>query len=134
VLVLDEALGGLPADVLAAAPAVIYLGTMLPEAARGARIVLPLTNVAEENGTFVNRDGRVQCYMQARSGPGMARPAWWALGELAAQLGLGEAPASAADAFDMLAAEVEPFGGLSHAQLGLRGSLLGRRAPAGATA
>jgi NADH-quinone oxidoreductase subunit G len=107
---------------------------MLPDAARGAHIVLPLANVAEENGTFVNRDGRVQCYRQARSAPGMARPAWWVLGELAAALGVGDAPASAADAFDMLAAEVEAFGGLSHSLLGLHGALLGRRAPAGATA
>jgi NADH-quinone oxidoreductase subunit G len=134
VLVLGEALDAVPADALAKAPAVIYLGTLLPEAARGARVVLPVANVAEEHGTFVNRDGRVQRYMQARGGPGMARPAWWVLGELLAELGRGTAPGSAAEAFDMLAAEVESFGGLSYTVLGTRGALLGQRAPAGATA
>ena len=134
VLVLDETLHDLPVAALAQAPAVIYLGTALPEAARGARIVLPITNVAEEDGTFVNRDDRVQCFMQARGGPGMARPAWWVLGELLAGLGRGPAPGSAAEAFAMLAAEVETFGGLSYTVLGTRGARLGQRAPAGATA
>jgi NADH-quinone oxidoreductase subunit G len=134
VLVLDEALHDLPADALARAPAVIYLGTTLPEAARGARVVLPITNVAEEDGTYVNRDGRVQRFMQARGGPGMARPAWWALGGLLGELGREPVPGSAADAFAMLAAEVETFGGLSYTVLGTRGARLGQGAPAGATA
>jgi len=54
--------------------------------------VLPIANVAEEEGTFVNRDGRAQRYFQAKPAPGMARPAAWVLGELAAALGVAEAP------------------------------------------
>jgi NADH-quinone oxidoreductase subunit G len=89
VLVLDD-----PDCAVKTAGALIYAGTVLgPEAAcRAADVVLPIANVAEEDGTFVNRDGRAQRYFQAKPAPGMARPAAWVLGELAAALGVAEAP------------------------------------------
>ena len=40
--------------------------------------------MAEENGTYVNRDRRIQRYQQAKAQPGMARPAWWVAGEVIA--------------------------------------------------
>ena len=72
--------------------ALIYLGTVLGADAscRKADVVLPIANVAEEEGTFVNRDGREQRYFQAKPAPGMAQPAAWVLGELTAALGLVE--------------------------------------------
>ena len=51
---------------------------------RNAELVLPVTTMAEENGTYVNRDRRVQRFTQAKSQPGMARPAWWVAGEVLA--------------------------------------------------
>jgi NADH-quinone oxidoreductase subunit G len=123
VLVLDEP------DVLVETKGVlIYAGTVLPAQARSAEVVLPLANMAEEDGTYVNRDGRVQRYLQAKPAPGMARPAWWALGELVAELEGSPHPGSASDVFDALAASVEAFGGLSYGALGLQG----RRVTAGA--
>jgi len=117
-------------DALGSAGNVIYLGRTLPTAARAARVVLPIANVAEEDGTFVNRDGRVQRYAQAKPAPGMARPAWWVLGELLAELGVGEAPASAAEALDAVRATVPTLGPCSYAQLGYRGVRLGEAAAA----
>jgi NADH-quinone oxidoreductase subunit G len=134
VLVLDETLDGVPAAALDGVQHLIYVGTTLPERARQARVVLPVTTVAEEDGTFVNRDGRVQRYRQARAAPGMARPAWWALGELGAALARGEAPATAAQAFATLADAEPGFGGLSYEALGLRGAPLPGGVPAGAPA
>jgi len=90
--------------------------------------------VAEEDGTFVNRDGRVQRYQQAISGPGMARPAWWALGEVRELLERGAVPASAADAFAALAAEHEAFAGLTYDRLGWHGAPLASAHPVGASA
>jgi len=79
VLVLGEDLEGvatLPAST-------VYIGTVLPEVARRhAAVVLPCSNVAEEDGTFRNLAGRVQAYYQAKSPPGMARPAAWIVGEV----------------------------------------------------
>ena len=90
VLVLDD-----PQVAVRPAGALIYLGTVLPDDAgprTDADLVLPITNVAEEEGTFVNRDGRVQRYWQAKPAPGMARPAWWVLGEILARLGTRSPP------------------------------------------
>src|SRR6266508_1885454 len=116
VLVLD-----VPEPVVRTAGALIYVGTSLPDAARDAAIVLPMANIAEEDGTFVNRDARVQRYFQAKPAPGMARPAWWVFAELLAALGRGEPLASAGHAFDALARAAAPFAGLSYAGLGMAG-------------
>jgi len=120
-LVLDE-----PDVPLRRGGALIYLGTTLPEGARDADVVLPIANMAEEDGTYVNRDLRVQRYFPAKPAPGMARPAWWVLGELLGDA--GERPGSAAEAFDLLAAAVEPFSGLTYPALGLTGRRVGKGA------
>jgi len=87
VVVLGEALDGVEAP--AAGVPVLYIGTALPEAARGAAVVLPCASVAEEEGSFVNLRGRRQPYYQAKAAPGMARPAAWILEEVLAMLGAG---------------------------------------------
>src|SRR2546427_691757 len=69
---------------------------------------------------------------QAKPAPGMARPAWWVLSELLAQLDGGGQFASAAEAFDALAAATDAFRGLSYARLGAAGQVI--TAQAGATA
>ncbi len=127
VLLLDEA--EVPVET---AGALIYAGTVLPEHARNAEVVLPLTNVAEEDGTFVNRDGRVQRYFQAKPAPGMARPAWWVLGEMVAELEGAAHPASADAVFETLARAVDAFAGLSYASIGVTGrkAQTGARVPA----
>src|SRR5207245_11501202 len=100
------------------AGALIYLGTALPEGARDAEVVLPIANVAEEEGTFVNRDGRVQRYFHAKPAPGIARPARWVLAELLAALGRGESLAGPHAAFDRPARSVGPFAEPSYPRLG----------------
>jgi len=87
VFVLDEDLPG--AEALPAGVPLIYVGTVLPESARGAAVVLPCANLAEEEGSFVNLRGRRQAYHQAKTPPGMARPAAWVLEEILAALGAG---------------------------------------------
>jgi NADH-quinone oxidoreductase subunit G len=68
----------------------LYIGTVLPLAARrSAVVVLPAANMAEEEGTFRNLRGVEQRYWQARTAPGMARPAAWILAELLALVGAG---------------------------------------------
>ncbi|HSJ63773.1 MAG TPA: 2Fe-2S iron-sulfur cluster-binding protein [Gemmatimonadaceae bacterium] len=123
--------GGAPlaanAEALAKAGAVIVLGTTLPEIARMASIVLPVTNMAEEDGTFTNLRGRAQRYMQAKAAPGMARPLWWAVGDLLAALGERAGYFLASEVFADLAAHVDDFAGMSYETLGLRGAVV--RAP-----
>jgi NADH-quinone oxidoreductase subunit G len=97
---------------------VIYVGSA--PASLNAAIVLPMASMVEEDGTYVNRDGRVQRYFQARGTPAMARPAWWVLGQLT-----DAPPESASAAFDAMAADVEAFRGMSYATLGLTGRRTG---------
>jgi NADH-quinone oxidoreductase subunit G len=134
VLVIGDALDGVGIDALEGVSHLVLLATALPDAGRRATVVLPITTVAEEDGTFVNRDGRVQRYLQAKSGPGMARPGWWVLGEVLAEVGGSAAPNDVAAAFAALAAAVPAFEGLSYETLGLKGALIGTRVTTGASA
>jgi predicted molibdopterin-dependent oxidoreductase YjgC len=110
----------------------VVLGTVPSERLRNAELVLPVTTMAEENGTYVNRDGRAQRYEQARAQPGMARPAWWIAGEVLAGPGPdADAPATAAQAFALLGRTWATFAGLSYADLGFTGRVLAAAAPAG---
>jgi NADH-quinone oxidoreductase subunit G len=136
VVVLDADLSPADEAALAAAPGVVVvLGTVATDGLRNAQLVLPVTTMAEENGTYVNRDRRIQRYHQARSQPGMARPAWWIAGEVLAGPGpSADAPATAEEAFALVGAAWPVFAGLSYADLGFTGRVLadGRPAVAGA--
>ncbi|MGH7536195.1 MAG: molybdopterin-dependent oxidoreductase, partial [Gemmatimonadales bacterium] len=125
VVVLDAELS--PADLAALAAAsgiVVVLGTVLNAALRDAELVLPVTSMVEENGTYVNRDRRIQRFGQAKSPPGMARPAWWVAGEAQAGEGPAEAPSTAAEAFELLGIHWPVFAGLTHDDLGYTGRVL----------
>jgi hypothetical protein len=57
----------------------------------------------------------------------MARPAWWVAGEVLAGPGpSADAPATAAEAFALLGERWPLFAGLTHADLGYTGRVLGR--------
>ncbi len=123
-LILGDDLEGITPEMLSGAKNFIYVGTTLPEAARNADVVLPATTVAEEDGTYVNRDNRVQRFSQARTAPGMGRPAWWAFAEVLKELGRGDAVDTAAEAFDAMASNVGAFNGMSYSTLGKNGQKL----------
>ncbi len=133
VILLDVDLTDAERKSVGGAKAVVVLGTLESQSLDGASLVLPVTNAAEEEGTFVNRDLRVQRYQQARSAPGMARPAWWIAAEAIALAGTGaRAPGSAEGAFALLAETVAGLGGLSYASIGLTGAKAEQGATAGA--
>jgi NADH-quinone oxidoreductase subunit G len=121
------------AALAAARGAVVILGTVIHEGLRNAELILPVTNMAEEYGTYVNRDRRVQRYHQAKSQPAMARPAWWVAGEVLAGEGPSpSAPSTASEAFALLGERWPVFAGLTYADLGYTGRVLADGAPAGA--
>ncbi len=124
VIVLDADLDDAEIAGLAKAKAAVVIGTVDDERMHSAALLLPTTNMAEENGTWVNRDGRVQRYYQAKAAPGMARPAWWIAAE-AGHLATGAAaPATAADAFAALSGSIPALGGLTYADLGHTGRVV----------
>jgi predicted molibdopterin-dependent oxidoreductase YjgC len=128
-VVADEELAGIDAADVAKAGAIIVIGTTLPAWAKhAAAVVLPIANFTEEEGTFTNLRGRVQRFMQAKAAPGFARPSWFVLSDLLAQMGVATNHMLAADVFKALAGARSEFTGLSYETLGLKG-----RAIAGAT-
>ena len=132
IVLLDADLSDVDQAAIAAAPgSLVVLGTVWPEGLKNAELVLPITNMAEEHGTYINRDRRIQRYSQAKSQPGMARPAWWVAGEVLGGPGPSpSAPATAAQAFELLGTRWPAFAGLTHADLGYTGRLLdGRTEP-----
>jgi NADH-quinone oxidoreductase subunit G len=120
--------GGTPFPVDAAAlgraGTVIVLGSTLPDVARVAAVVLPVTNMAEEEGTFTNVRGRVQRYMQAKAPPGMPRPTWWVVGDLLRLVGERAEYYLASEVFGALAAAHPEFAGMSYDTLALKGALV----------
>ena len=123
-LVLGDELRDQSPDFGAKASLFVYLGAAECEAAQNADFVLPVTTFAEEEGTYVNVQGRVQRFWQAVQAPGSARPAWLVLGALVGALRGGGTPASASDAFDRLAGDHAAFAGLSYDAIGTAGAVL----------
>ena len=132
IIVFDLELSAADINLLAPSPGVVVMGTVSTDADLTAQLVLPTTNMAEENGTFVNRDGRVQRYTQAKAARGMARPAWWVAAEAISILHPGTpVPATAAEAFDRVAADT-PALGIRASEIGLTGRVARAAAPSGA--
>ena len=124
-VVADEELEGMETAAASRADAVIVIGTTLPAWAQGgAAAVLPISNFAEEEGTFTNVSGRVQRFTQARAGAGLARPSFWVIGDLLAAAGEGTGFFTAADAFAAVAAAHPTFAGMSYETLGMKGALI----------
>jgi NADH-quinone oxidoreductase subunit G len=124
-VVADEELEGTDATATTRAGAIIVIGTTLPTwAQHGAAVVLPITNFTEQEGTFTNVNGRVQRFMQARAATGLARPNFWAIGDLLAAMGEGGGFFTAAAAFTSLAAAHASFAGMSYETLGTKGAAL----------
>ncbi len=132
VIVVDAELSTSDLDLVSKSPAsVVIMGTVPPEGLRNAELVLPITTMAEENGTYVNRDHRIQRYNQARSQPGMARPAWWIAGEVLAGPGPdASAPSTAAEAFELLGQRWPVFATTSYDDMGFTGRVLAEGADA----
>ncbi len=69
------------------APFVIYQGSHGDRGANRADIILPAAAYTEENGLFVNTEGRPQLALRAGFAPGEAKENWAILRALSAELG-----------------------------------------------
>ena len=72
---------------IAAGATVIYQGSHGDRGAHRADIILPAAAYTEENGLFVNTEGRPQLAMRAGFAPGEAKENWAILRALSAELG-----------------------------------------------
>ena len=127
--VVAEALTADDARDIARASVIVHIGTTLPDVLKErAAVVLPIANIAEEEGTFTNLRGRVQRFMQAKAAPGVARPSWYVLGDLLQQMGASDGYYLPSDVFSALTATHAAFAGLEYAALGLQGAIAGSTA------
>ena len=76
---------------IAAGPVVIYQGSHGDRGAHRADIILPGACYTEENGLFVNTEGRPQLAMRANFAPGEGKENWAILRALSAELGKTQA-------------------------------------------
>jgi NADH-quinone oxidoreductase subunit G len=123
-----------PSDITHAsrAAAVIVIGTTIVEGLGNVAAILPIANMAEEEGTFTNVRGRVQRFLQAKVAPGEARPSWSVLADLLGAIGESAQYYTAGAVFASAASSHSDFKGLSYDKLGLRGLPVLSAQPAGA--
>jgi NADH-quinone oxidoreductase subunit G len=124
VIVLGDELQGEGLNFARDARLFVYMGDALCAATRNAHVILPVTNFAEQEGTFTNFEGRVQRFWPALQPAPLARPAWQILGVILAGLDDAPAPPSAAAAFLRLGDLHPELSGLSYEVIGARGALL----------
>jgi NADH-quinone oxidoreductase subunit G len=133
-VIADHALTDAEVEAASHAAAVVVIGTTLPASLANIAAVLPITNFAEEEGTFTNLRGRVQRFLQAKAAPGLARPSWFVLSDLLGALGESANYFLPADVFAALAASHAEFAGLTYDRIGLRGlPVVNAAQPAGVT-
>ncbi len=72
---------------IAAGPFVIYQGSHGDRGAHRADLILPSAAYTEEQGLFVNTEGRPQLALRAGHPPGMAKENWAVLRALSAEMG-----------------------------------------------
>ncbi len=99
---------------------VVVLDTHYGPSVEIADYALPVASFAEADGTFTNRDGRVQRLVRAIEPVGASRPAWHLLSELAD----GAVPGGAGEIFAALSESESAFAGLSWSGLGAGGVAL----------
>ncbi len=101
---------------------VVWVGPYVAEAARFADVLLPSTAWAEEDGTFVNFEGRAQRLRRCHVPRGEARPGWRICADLAEAAGVAFPDwTSDRDVLADLAAASPRFAGLDAEGMGLLG-------------
>ena len=74
---------------LAALDHLVVIDIFMTETAQMADVVLPATSWAETDGVCVNTERRVQRLRKAVEPPGLAKPDWWIVSQIAQRLGIG---------------------------------------------
>lgn len=90
----------------------------LTETARLADVVLPAAAFAERNGTFTNTERRVQHFWQGFDPPGVAKPDWEILTNLAHLMGQRFAYADVEGVMEEISQAVPIYAGMTYSRLG----------------
>lgn len=93
------------------------------ETARFADVILPAAIFAEKDGTFTNSERRVQRVRKAVEPPGMARPDWEIVCDLAKAVGHDWKFENTAQVYAEMVRDAPKFAGISHERVDSEGGL-----------
>ncbi len=103
---------------------VVFVGALRNGTARGAAVVLPSAHAVEQDGSFVNRQGRVQRIRRSVNPAGDSAPAYVLMDKLAAALGASLGTQMVAATFNAMSRAVLRMKGIEFKALGEGGVLL----------
>jgi predicted molibdopterin-dependent oxidoreductase YjgC len=103
---------------------VAYIGALQNTTSRAAAIVVPAAHAVEQDGSFVNRQGRVQRIRRAVNPAGESVPAYVAVDRIGAALGQATGTQMVAATFNAMARAVPAFSGIEFKSLGEAGVLV----------
>ncbi len=92
----------------------------LTETARLADVVLPAAAFAERDGTFTNTERRVQHFWQGFDPPGVAKPDWEILTDLAHLMGQRFTYADAEGVMEEISQVVPIYAGMQYSRIGVQ--------------
>jgi len=107
---------------LAAARFVLSISMFAGATGKAADVHLPAESHAEKEGTVTHPDGRLQRVRPSVPRPGTIRPVWQALSELSARLGADPGAGTAGELFDLVAADVPLYAGITVDDIGGTGT------------
>jgi len=111
----------------------IFVGPFVDVASKAAHLRLPASAWAEEDGTMVNCDGRIQLVRRCHRPRGEGRPGWLVFQDLMRAAGVESSAWSEwGEVYDAMRDDLDAFGGTSSAAIGLLGLSTGTPAAAGA--
>jgi predicted molibdopterin-dependent oxidoreductase YjgC len=106
---------------------VVHLGTFHNSWSEIADVVLPGQYYSEKEGTFTNKDQRVQATEVAVQALRRTRPEWRILADLSSALGHESSYGSSADVFNAMTKQAEAFFGLSYDEICVFGKELTKK-------
>ena len=133
IILVDDVVGRLDIE-LSGVGTVAYLGTHDNRTAQAAGLVLPVAAHVAQDGTFTNKDGRVQRLQRAVHPVGDALPAYVVIDAIGAALGEAPGTTTAVGTFAQMAAEVPGLSGMTYPTIGTQGQLLGGAASSSSAA
>ena len=86
-----------------------------------ADLILAKASFAEQEGTFINRQGRIQRFWQGFPPKGHAKPVWEMVNALAMQLGQAPVGRTAREVFETMAAKLPELKELTYEKIGDQG-------------
>ncbi len=111
-------------DLVAKAELIIYIGTQTNQWTEKADVLLPGRTHVEKEGTFTNKNNRIQQSNTSIKAPEQTKPDWMILAELIQMLGKEADFDSSPEIFEALGATVDAFKGLTFDSVGDLGCFL----------